>query len=207
VNCVFVMKILFLTNNEISNQLIWWLRNKAQEGVTVIKTNISWEMVESYNPEFLISYNYKYIIKEDVLSLLKNRAINLHISFLPWNRGADPNFWSFVENTPKGVTIHVMHTGIDTGPTLLQKEVYFKEEKETLFTSYMILHKEIQTLFASNWDKIKNFQIEPQMQPPGGSIHYKKDLADIKHILGHEGWDVQILELKDRYEQLQRKVI
>ncbi|MCL0081308.1 hypothetical protein M1N64_03665 [Peptococcaceae bacterium] len=45
----------------------------------------------------------------------QGRAINLHISFLPWNRGADPNFWSFIENAPVGVSIHYLDEGIDTG--------------------------------------------------------------------------------------------
>lgn len=196
------MNILFLTNNEISNQLILWLRNKAQEKVTVIETNISKEMVESYNPDFLISYSYKYIVKEDVLSSLKDRAINLHISFLPWNRGADPNFWSFMEDTPKGVTIHVMDTGIDTGRILLQEEVSFNEEDETLYSSYMTLHKVIQNLFKINWEMIKNFRIRPKLQAPGGSLHYVKDFESLKHILGNEGWNVQLLELKNYYKQL-----
>ena len=27
--------------------------------------------------------------------------INMHISYLPWNRGFSPNIWSFIDNTPK----------------------------------------------------------------------------------------------------------
>ena len=35
----------------------------------------------------------------------KGKIINLHISFLPFNRGYYPNLWSHQEGTPSGVTI------------------------------------------------------------------------------------------------------
>src|SRR4051812_8248946 len=58
--------------------------------------------------DFLVSFGYRYKVTPDVLARFGWRAINLHISLLPWNQGADPNLWSFLENTPKGVTIHAM---------------------------------------------------------------------------------------------------
>jgi hypothetical protein len=39
-------------------------------------------------------------------------------------------------------------------------------------------------------------------QPPGGSIHYKKDFEKIKHILGKEGWGIPIYVLKERYAEI-----
>ncbi|HUX61123.1 MAG TPA: formyltransferase family protein, partial [Ignavibacteriaceae bacterium] len=58
--------------------------------------------------DFIVSYGYRNIIGKPVLDKFQGRAINLHISYLPWNRGADPNLWSFFDNTPKGVTIHFL---------------------------------------------------------------------------------------------------
>lgn len=204
------MKIIFLTNNEISRNLINWLKDEAKEEVIVIRENITKEMVEREKADFLISYNYRYIIKEGVLDLLEDRAINLHISLLPWNRGADPNVWSFLEDTPKGVTIHLIDAGIDTGDILLQREVKICEEEESLSSSYAILHKTIQELFISNWDDIKHCKVVPKAQLQKGSMHYTKDFPKIKSILGNEGWDIQIPELKSRFRQLlnnERKLI
>ena len=149
----------------------------------------------------MISYNYKYIIKEDVLNLLSVKAINLHISFLPWNRGAHPNFWSFAEDSPKGVTIHLMDKGIDTGNILIQKKIFIDEKKETLKSSYEILHREIQDLFKSYWQEIKKGKIKPEKQKERGSIHYKKDLEKFEQILSTKGWDISVLELKEKYKQ------
>ena len=59
--------------------------------------------------------------------------------------------WSFLEDTPKGVTIHYIDEGIDTGDIIVQKEVFIDEDKETLKSSYEILNKEIQALFKENW--------------------------------------------------------
>ena len=78
------------------------------------------------------------------------QAINLHISYLPFNRGAHPNFWSFVDNSPKGVTIHEIDEGLDTGPIIHQKKLSFnikKKESDTFFKTYKILNNEIQKLF------------------------------------------------------------
>lgn len=199
------MKILLLTNNKISENLISWLRNEAREEVVVISDKISKAVIEYDNPDFLISYNYRYIIKKDVLNLISNRIINLHISLLPWNRGAYPNLWSFLDSTPKGVTIHLIDEHIDTGNILVQKEVIFDEKNETLASSYQKLHKEIQEMFMDNWDGIKNFKITPRSQPAGGSIHYIRDFEKIKSIIEADGWDISIYELKNRYRNLKEK--
>jgi methionyl-tRNA formyltransferase len=68
----------------------------------------------------------KKIINEDLVNKLKNPIINLHIGYLPFNRGFHPNLWSFLENTPSGVTIHEIDKGLNTGPIILQKQINFK---------------------------------------------------------------------------------
>lgn len=196
------MKLIFLTNNDITKTLIYWLKEYANEEVIVLESRLSKDEVLYYKPELIISYSYKYIIKDDVLNIMNRKIINLHISLLPWNRGAHPNLWSFLDNTPKGVTIHLIDRGIDTGDILLQKEIKIDEMRETLRSSYVILHKEIQQLFMDNWNKIKNFQIVPKPQPNGGSVHYKKDFEKIRYILGNEGWDIPIFELKRRFKNI-----
>ena len=70
----------------------------------------------------------------------------MRISFLPWNKGAHPNFWSFYENTPKGVSIHLIDKGIDTGPIIYQKIVKFSKNEETFEQTYSVLKNEIEDL-------------------------------------------------------------
>ena len=84
--------------------------------------------------DLLISFGYRYIISKEILNYFKEKTINCHISYLPWNKGADPNLWSILENTPKGVTLHQMDCGLDTGKILLQKKIYF-DDNDTLISS------------------------------------------------------------------------
>lgn len=97
---------------------------------------------------------------------MQGQIFNLHISLLPYNREASPNFFSFIENTSKGVTIHQIDEGLDTGPILAQKELFFDESKETFASSYEKLILEIQMLFKENWSSIsdKNYQLYAQTQ-------------------------------------------
>ena len=151
---------------------------------------------------FLVSYGYRYIIKKDILDKLCNSAINLHISFLPWNRGADPNFWSFIEGTPKGVTIHHLDEGVDTGDIIVQKEIEFdSDNNDTLATSYDKLQQEIQQLFMLNWVDIKDGNIPRKRQVGKGSLHKAKDKESISHILT-DGWNTPISVLEDYKEEI-----
>ena len=194
------MKIIFLTNNNISYDLYLWLKEIKHEEVVLIEKKINLNDIKAIKPDFIISYNYKFIITEDIIKHMGNRVINLHISFLPWNRGADPNVWSFLENTKKGITIHLVDPGLDTGDILLRKEVLFDESIETFSSTYIKLHNEIKILFKENWDKIKQSRIITQKQSIGGSFHYVKDLESIKAKIGLDSWDIPIKVVKNKYD-------
>ena len=96
--------------------------------------------------EFIISYGYKFIIGEEIIKLFRNKIINLHISYLPFNRGSYPNLWSHLENSPSGVSIHYIDEGIDTGDILFQKKISFDQHKHSFRSSYEVLRKEIEEL-------------------------------------------------------------
>lgn len=161
------MKILFLGGN-MAKGLSDWLR---QQGETVLYREdiITIDDLEQTSPDFIISYNYRYIITKEIIEFVKGKVINLHIAYLPWNKGAYPNIWSFLEDTPKGVTIHYVDEGLDTGDIIVQKEVFIDEDKETLKSSYEILHREMQELFKKNWEKIKTGQYKSQKTDGGAS--------------------------------------
>ena len=168
------MKILFL-GGSMSKHLVDLLVEHGEE-VTYTEQKISLEKVQHVVPEMIISYNHKHILGPDILQAVDGWAINLHISYLPYNRGAYPNIWSFLEDTPKGVTIHNIGAGIDTGDIMAQKQVYIDIEKETFKSAYEILHQEIQFLFKANWEEIKSCQLAWKLQGGGlstssGNIH------------------------------------
>lgn len=101
--------------------------------------------------------------------------LNLHISYLPWNRGKNPNFWSFVDDTPKGVTIHQIDERLDKGKILLQKRLQFDENKETFVTTYQKLNEEIVKLFMENCEPLLHDEIEGTIPTEKGTYHSGSD--------------------------------
>lgn len=171
--------ILFLTNNDNTQDLYRWLSDK-EPYVVKMGEKLTSEMLKALEPSFIISFNYRHIIKEDVIEFMNGKIINLHTSLLPYNRGSSPNFFSFYDNTPKGVTIHVLDKGLDTGDILVNKEVNFDTSKETFKTSYDTLLCEIKELFKENWDSLKNGEIQTKPQVGKGTYHTMKDLELIR---------------------------
>ena len=170
------MKILYLKgNNQESDKLESFLRGDGNEVVSSAE-KVSFGFVSELKPDIIVSYNHRFILKNDVIAVPKLGVINLHISYLPWNKGADPNFWSHVEGTPKGVTVHYINAGIDTGDIIAQKQVVFSAQ-DTLSTSYAKLHKEIQDLFYGIWPDIKNGKNGRTKQEGEGTSHLVKDRA------------------------------
>ena len=123
-------RILFLGYDQTQTALIDALiANKC----AVDHTTDEIDAIKGY--DCAISYGYKHIIKRRTLEHFQRPVFNLHISYLPYNRGAHPNFWSFYDNTPSGVTIHLIDNGIDTGPIVRQKYVNFKESDDTFVSN------------------------------------------------------------------------
>lgn len=175
-------KILFLGYNEKQTQIINTLIDK---NCSVDHTNKKMSSQNGY--DFIICYGYRHILNQDIIRDFKCPIFNLHISFLPYNRGAHPNFWSFYDNTPVGVTIHLIDEGIDTGPVISQKYVNFKNEDNTFSKTYLILRREIENLFLECVDKLLNDKWKAKKQNGVGSHHFKKDLPS-----NFSGWDSNI---------------
>ena len=173
--------ILFLTNNQESLALYEWLKeHETGREVYVISNKLTPDMVKGLDPAFIVSYNYRHIIPGEILEYMLGKAVNLHVSYLPYNRGSSPNFFSFIDDTPKGVTIHEMTAGLDKGRILCQREIIFDEEKETFASSYSRLQQEIMELFKENWDAIKAGALKGFLPIEKGTYHTMKQLQQFQ---------------------------
>lgn len=190
--------VLFLTNNRNTLPLFDWLHKRGK--TTLYSEALQRCQVEVLNPDFIISYNYRYKIADDVIAYMKGNIINLHISFLPWNRGTSPNIWSFIDHTPQGVTIHQVSSGLDRGMILYQKECSFDIQKETFATSYQKLNGMITELFQEKWEEIRTGNFPLHEQKGKGSYHEKSDLDRLKERLDFR-WDEVIAEFLARYRE------
>ncbi len=115
---------------------------------------------------------------------------------LQWNRGASPNYWSFIENTPKGTSIHKVDSGLDTGDIIVQEELFFDERSESFLSTYEKLHEKIKLLFMDNWDNIKSGNYSQKKQDGAGSFHTIKDFQSFTG--GSIDWEENIASYKTR---------
>ena len=177
------MKILFLGYNTENTSLIGFLINKGHD---VVHQENKIDLNFSRNFDFIISFGYRHLISSDITEHFGKKIINLHISFLPYGRGRHPVFWSFIENSPQGVTIHLIDKGLDTGDVLLQKLVLYKKNENTFRKTHKRCLIEIENLFKDNVNDILNCKIQPKKQKGKGTYHKAKDLPPIVD------WDMRI---------------
>lgn len=183
------MKILFLGPGNPPSCL-----NHNGDNLVSVNCPIDMDFIKRLDVDFIISYNYPHIITADIVKEYHTHAINLHISYLPWNRGADPNFWSFMDNTPKGVTIHYIDEGIDTGDIIAQKLVRLSA-KDTLRTNYEKLHKAMLDLFEKTWPSISSgHYLKRKKQKGKGSYHNGRDINKYMAAMP-KGWNTQCWDL------------
>lgn len=144
--------------------------------------------------DFVVSFGHRDILKKSFLDLYPNRIINIHTSFLPWNRGADPNFWSWFDDTPKGITIHRIDAGIDTGGILVQEELKKWHSDETLHSSWHHLMGRAKALFESEWKNIRRDGL-PTRNVIGGTYHRMADKDPWMERLP-QGWQTPVKEVQ-----------
>lgn len=169
----------------------------TKEGHVVVEREapLDTEWIRDEGIEFLVSYRYRHIIRRPILDLFPSRAVNLHVSLLPWNRGADPNLWSFLDDTPKGVTIHYLDEGVDTGDIIVQKEVHFTSLEETLATTYAVLNQTIVGLFSQYAASIFARTCPREKQVGQGTLHRMADKKAYESLLSH-GWHTRVAALR-----------
>ena len=168
--------------------------------VDILNRRITSSFIKSNSYDFIISFGYSHILDENTINYVGEAAINLHISYLPFNKGAHPNVWSNFEKTISGVSIHLMDKGLDTGNILFQKEIYINKKEHTFLSSYLLLIWEIEKLFKLNWKYLRTNESNGWNQIGEGSFHYEKDLEIVKPHL-KLGWETNIQDALNSYEK------
>tara|TARA_B110000027_G_C15944015_1_gene222561 strand:+ start:79 stop:654 length:576 start_codon:yes stop_codon:yes gene_type:complete len=168
-------KVLFLGYNKKQTNLINFLRKKNINVVCIGQKKININTISK--DDRLIVFGYRSIIDKKILKKLYFPPINLHLSYLPYNKGSHPNYWSFFERTPNGVTIHEVNKKLDSGKIIFQKKLKFKlTKKSTFYSTYLILFKEIEKLFSKNYKIFLDNKYESKSQIGKGTFHLRGDL-------------------------------
>ncbi len=182
---------LFLGYKNNKTKIINFLRKKKISVTEHGNKKVTKKLIEKF--DVIISYGYKKIINKKIIDEINHPIINLHISYLPFNRGSHPNYWSFINNTLKGVTIHEMNKYIDAGDIIFQKKIKFNINKKTTFKdTYKILNLEIEKLFIKNYRKIIKRKYKKKKQILKKKINFKTNLPK------NFKWSTRIKEYTDK---------
>ena len=189
------MRVLILGPN---HQKISTVVKNSGDEVIINNEEIDINFMMKQNINFIVSFGYRYRIKPEILEFLNGQAINLHMSYLPFNRGNSPNLWSQIEDTPSGVTIHKVDNGWDTGNILFQKKIDINENIHTLATSYNLLYEEMEKLFELNWNYLRTSECNGWAQQGDGTFHHSNQFKILEKCFTNK-WDTTILEFKKNY--------
>ena len=205
------MRLICLVNNYLGWQSLEYLREQAQIAAVVVhpperikfeaeilasarsagaevipandlRTRDGLAKIAQLKAEMGVSVMFGYVLKPDFLSLLPKGCINLHPAYLPYNRGARPNVWSIVDQTPAGVTLHYIDESIDTGDIIRQMKVpvLITDTGETLYRKLETAGLE---LLRESWPDIQAGRIERTAQSrSSGTSHKAGDTARIDEI-------------------------
>lgn len=173
---------IFLGLNDIGERIYEWLVRRDEVTVLALLTEPhQLSVVSELEPDLLIAGGFRHIIPEDILEVPELGAVNLHKSYLPYNRGANPNVWSIIEDAPAGVSIHYMTPDVDGGPLIDQRAVPVRPDDDGR-TLYERLEQEQFEQFVEVWPAIRDGTANTTAQSGEGSHHYKQEFVDLWEV-------------------------
>jgi len=151
--------------------IIVWERKKLIE--------IEQQLKES-GAKVLLSVNFGYLIPQVMLDIFPY-SLNLHTGFLPWNKGSHPNVWPFIDDSPAGVTLHIMTAELDSGRVISRKLVPLLPE-DNAKTLYVKLEGASLELLKESFIPFLKGEIEPFTPEEVGSYHTHQDFLKLFEI-------------------------
>jgi methionyl-tRNA formyltransferase len=136
------------------------------------------QLMRDIKPDFIFGIHFPYIIKREILNIPKIGFLNLHPSFLPFNRGWHTPSWAILEKTPIGATLHFMSEGLDTGDVIHQRQLDITP-KDTANSLYQKLKELELNVFIEALPALLSgtFQRTP-LNISNGTVHKRRELFD-----------------------------
>ncbi len=138
------------------------------------------ELVKENNIDLYFMLWFPTILKKDTINSVPGGFINLHPSYLPYNKGMHPYYWSIIDETQAGVSIHFIDEKIDQGEIICQSKINTDITK-TGETLYEEAESEIIKLFKENFNNIITMNYITK-ENTGGNFHLKKDIEGHSEI-------------------------
>jgi len=201
------MKLLLMADGQVGLAITRWLLREFREDVALIVTtaeNDVWRAAQAAAVPSIV-----YDAAENVLAFadglgieldigilawwpklikpaLQKRPlmgfINTHPSLLPHNRGKHYNFWALVEQSPFGVSLHMVDDGVDSGDIIAQRPIPYSWEDngETLYAK---AQESMVELFRDTYPGIRQLEFPRYKQElQNGSFHLAVELDSSSRI-------------------------
>lgn len=175
-----MVDIVFLGKHSVGETVYEWLCDQEDTNVLAMLTRKEQlTVIQDLNPQLIISGGFEYIVPKSVLEVPERGVVNMHGSYLPYNRGSNTNVWPIIEDTPAGVSLHYMSPKLDNGPLIDRRKV----EKRVDDTAKDLLNRIEQAAveqFKKVWPDIQDDSINLTPQDPeSGTYHSKSDFVDL----------------------------
>jgi len=194
-----MVETVFLGINDAGEQIYSWLNSQEDVEVKALLTEKEQlSLIKELEPELVISAGFEHKVPEEIIDIPEKGIVNVHPSYLPFNKGSHPYIWSIIDETPAGVSIHYMSPEIDEGPVIAKKEVMVTPE-DTGKTLYNRLTRTSVQLFKDNWEKISN-GVDAKPQEKEGTTHYSRELEEISELGLNE--EIKVGDLINRLRAL-----
>lgn len=120
------------------------------------------DKVNSYKPDLIVLAGFLVVIPEKMIDAYENKIINIHPSLIPSFCGT--GYYGLkvheaaLERGVKvtGATVHYVDKGTDTGPIIMQKAVYVKEDDTPKTLQQRVMEEAEWKLLPAAINKIAN---------------------------------------------------
>ncbi|GFE57657.1 formyltransferase [Geobacter sp. AOG1] len=152
---------LIFTHEDSPTEEIWFesVRELAdRHGIPYLTTDINLpenrERIRAIDPDFLLSFYYRNMIKPQVLELARRGSLNLHGSYLPKYRGRVPVNWAVINGeTETGATLHYMVEKPDAGD-IVDREKVTIEFTDTSLDVFNKVTAAAVTVIGRSWPRL-----------------------------------------------------
>ena len=132
----------------------------------------AYQFIKNIQVDVLISINFLFLIKSDIINHPKILSFNIHGSLLPKYRGRTPHVWAIINNEKNsGISAHIIDEGCDTGEILSQVIIPISQND----TGNDILNKYKSKYFSLTkdvLDKIESNKLAPLIQDESLATYY-----------------------------------
>ena len=151
--------------------------------------------IQAMAPDFIFSFYYRNMLKEEILAIPAKGALNLHGSLLPKYRGRVPINWAIINGEKEtGVTLHYMTKKADAGDIVDQEKIAITNDDtaKTLFgkaekAAALMLDRALPLLKDGKAARIPQDDAQATVfggrKPADGQIDWSKSADEIRNLI------------------------